>query len=462
MTLNTEELKLKIIESYNSGNYDFINDPLIFEEINIPIIAKALNSIEDWEIIKSFLIKLPIEKISQILTKLDDNLVEKIFKETKNIDQIVEIITYLDEEEAAEIIEQLPQEIRKNVISKLDPKEYTQIREYLKYPENTVARLSTKSFLKIYPYYTIGETLEIIRKKNEKDELPDFLNYIYITDQEDTLLGVISLKELVTSKPYIQVKSIMSQNLVKVYDNTDKEEVAKILRDYDILAIPVVNQQNKLLGIVTHDDIIDVIFEEYTEDILKSGAVQNFEESYVRINPFQLALKRATWLIVLFLASSITSNVISSFSETLQKYVQLSFFIPLLIGTGGNSGSQASVTILRSLALNELSEKDFLYIIKKEFKTGVLLALQIGIIALIYVLTIGTLTLKIEWQIIPVVVISQILIIIWATIIGSILPIIAKLFKIDPAVMSAPFIATFVDSTGLIIYFTIAKIILNL
>ncbi|MCS7243525.1 MAG: magnesium transporter [Candidatus Calescibacterium sp.] len=459
--MNHEELKESIINSFNSGNYDFISDPHFFDEINIPIIAKAINSIEDWEIIKSFLTKLPIEKISLILTELDDSIVEKILKEI-GIQNIVEIITSLDEEEAAELIDQLPDEIKKQIILKLDPKEYTEIEEYLKYPENTAARLTTKSFLKIYPYYTVGETLEIIRKKSELEDLPEFLNYIYIVDSEEKLVGVISLKELVISKPYIQVKSIMSKNLIKIDANKDKEEAAKILRDYNILSLPVVDQNNKLLGIITHDDIIEVIFEEYTEDILKSGAVQSFEESYIQITPFQLALKRATWLVVLFLASSITSNVISGFSDTIEKYVQLSFFIPLLIGTGGNSGSQSAVTILRSLALNELSEKDFIYILKKELKTAILLGLQIGIIAILYTLTMGILVLKIEWKIIPVVVISQILIVIWSTIVGSTLPIIAKKLKIDPAVMSAPFITTFVDATGLIIYFTIAKIILQI
>ncbi|MCX7972137.1 MAG: magnesium transporter [bacterium] len=461
MTRKIDELKEAILNAYNTGNYDFIYDPHFFDEINIPIISKAINSIEDWEVIKSFLKKLPIEKTSLILTELDDSLVEKILKEIEP-QNIIQIITELDEDEAAEIVDQLPHDLKKQIFHKLDPSQYTEIEEYLKYPESTAARLTTKSFLKIYPYYTVGETLEIIRKKNELDSLPDFLNYIYVVDSEEKLVGVISLKELVVSKPYIQVKSIMSKNLIKVDAHTDKEEVAKILKDYNILAIPVVDKSNKLLGIITHDDIIEVIFEEYTEDILKTGGVQSFEESYIQLTPFQLALKRATWLIALFLASSLTSNVISSFSEAIEKYVQLSFFIPLLIGTGGNSGSQSAVTILRSLALNELSEKDFLYILKKELKTAFLMGMQIGIIALLYILSIGIFILKIEWRIIPVVVISQILIVIWATTVGSTLPIIAKKLKIDPAVMSAPFITTFVDTTGLIIYFTVAKIILQI
>ncbi|MFN3995319.1 MAG: magnesium transporter [bacterium] len=461
MKENFEIIKEKITEAYESGNYDFIEDPHFFDEINIPIIAKALNSINDWQIIKSFLLKLSVNQVAILLPKLDNNIIERAFEEISP-QKIITIITELDEEEAAEIIEQLPENIKEQVISNLDPSEYTKIKEYLKYAEDTAARLTTKSFLKIYPYYTIGETLEIIRKKNELNDLPDFLNYIYVVDSENKLIGVISLKELIISKPYVQVKSVMSKNIVKVHANADKEEVAKMLRDYDILAIPVVNGNNELIGIITHDDIIEVIFEEYSEDILKTGAVQSFEESYIQLTPFELASKRAVWLVLLFLASSLTSNVISHFEDTIQKYVQLSFFIPLLIGTGGNAGSQAASTILRSLALNELSEKDIFYIIKKELKTALLLGLQIGIIAVIYVLTMGVFVLKINWKIIPVVVISQILIVLWATVIGSILPLIAKKMKIDPAVMSTPFIATFVDATGLIIYFLTAKTLLNI
>ncbi|MFN3477776.1 MAG: magnesium transporter, partial [bacterium] len=451
MKENFEIIKEKITEAYESGNYDFIEDPHFFDEINIPIIAKSLNSIDDWEIIKSFLLKLSVDQIAILLPELDNNIIEKAFEEISP-QKIITIITELDEEEAAEIIEQLPENIKEQVISNLDPSEYTKIKEYLKYAEDTAARLTTKSFLKIYPYYTIGETLEIIRKKNELNDLPDFLNYIYVVDSENKLIGVISLKELIISKPYVQVKSVMSKNIVKVDAKADKEEAAKMLRDYDILSIPVVNGNNELIGIITHDDIIEVIFEEYSEDILKTGAVQSFEESYIQLTPFELASKRAVWLVLLFLASSLTSNVISHFEDTIQKYVQLSFFIPLLIGTGGNAGSQAASTILRSLALNELSEKDIFYIIKKEIKTALLLGLQIGIIAVIYVLTMGVFVLKINWKIIPVVVISQILIVLWATVIGSMLPLIAKKMKIDPAVMSTPFIATFVDATGLIIY----------
>lgn len=461
MLINVEGLREAIIKAYETGNYDFVDDPHFFDEINIPIVAKAVSSIEDWNIIKSFLTKLPIEKISLIITELDDSLVEKILKEI-DIKNIVQIIAEMDEEEAAEVVDQLPDQVKEEIIQKLDPKEYSEIAEYLKYPENSAARLTTKSFLKIYPYYTVGETLEIIRRKAEVGDLPDFLNYIYIVNSDDKLVGVISLKELVISKPYLQVKSIMTTKLVYCSALDDKEEVAKLLRDYDLLSIPVVDKNQKLIGIITHDDIIEVIFEEYSEDILKSGAVESFEESYVQLTPFQLAFKRATWLVFLFLASSLTSNVISNFSETLEKYVQLSFFIPLLIGTGGNSGSQSAVTILRSLALNELSEKNLFYIIKKELKVGLFLSFQIGIIAVIYVLTIGIFVLKIRWEIVPVVVISQMLIVVWATLIGSILPIIAKKLKIDPAVMSAPFIATFVDATGLIIYFTVAKLILHI
>ncbi len=461
---NIEDLKDLIVNLYENKadiNELILKYPDFFSEVNIPLIAKALNNIENWEIIRYFLSKLPSDILSKVILELDDKLIEKILDQTK-AETILEIIDQLDESEAAEIVEQLPDNIKDKVISKLDPIEYEQIKEYLSYPEESVARLSTKSFLKVYPYYTVGEILEVIRRKTELDELPDFLNYIYVVNTEGVLVGVVSLKEVVINKPYLAVKNIMKRNVVKILYNKDKEEIAKLLRDYDLLAIPVVDEWDRLLGIVTHDDIVDVIFEEYSEDILKSGAVSAFEESYRNLSPWELAFKRSTWLLLLFLASSLTSNVIHHFEDTISKYVQLSFFIPLLIGTGGNAGSQSSVTILRAIALGEININEVLYVLKKEFLTSLFLGLQVGFVALIYVLTIGKYFLNISWQIVPVVVIAQLLIVIWATTVGSLLPIIAKKFNIDPAVMSAPFIATLVDATGLIIYFLIAKIILHI
>ncbi|MCX7871333.1 MAG: magnesium transporter [bacterium] len=456
-----KDLIIYLYENKSDINELILKYPDFFSEVNIPLISKALNNIENWEIIRYFLSKLPSDILSKVILELDDKLIERILDQTK-AETILEIIDQLDESEAAEIVEQLPDNLKDKVISKLDPVEYEQIKEYLSYPEESVARLSTKSFLKVYPYYTVGEILEVIRRKAELDELPDFLNYIYVVNTEGILVGVVSLKEIVISKPYLAVKNIMKRNVIKILYNKDKEEIAKILRDYDLLAIPVVDEWDKLLGIVTHDDIVDVIFEEYSEDILKSGAVSAFEESYKNISSWELAFKRSTWLLLLFLASSLTSNVIHHFEDTISKYVQLSFFIPLLIGTGGNAGSQSSVTILRAIALNEIDIKEVFYVLKKEFITSLFLGLQVGFVALIYVLTIGKYFLNVKWEIVPVVVISQFLIVIWATTVGSLLPIIAKKFNIDPAVMSAPFIATFVDATGLIIYFLIAKIILHI
>lgn len=456
-----KDLIIYLYENKSDINELILKYPDFFSEVNIPLISKALNNIENWEIIRYFLSKLPSDILSKVILELDDKLIERILDQTK-AETILEIIDQLDESEAAEIVEQLPDNLKDKVISKLDPVEYEQIKEYLSYPEESVARLSTKSFLKVYPYYTVGEILEVIRRKAELDELPDFLNYIYVVNTEGILVGVVSLKEIVISKPYLAVKNIMKRNVIKILYNKDKEEIAKILRDYDLLAIPVVDEWDKLLGIVTHDDIVDVIFEEYSEDILKSGAVSAFEESYKNISSWELAFKRSTWLLLLFLASSLTSNVIHHFEDTISKYVQLSFFIPLLIGTGGNAGSQSSVTILRAIALNEIDIKEVFYVLKKEFITSLFLGLQVGFVALIYVLTIGKYFLNVKWEIVLVVVISQFLIVIWATTVGSLLPIIAKKFNIDPAVMSAPFIATFVDATGLIIYFLIAKIILHI
>ena len=461
---NIEDLKDLIVHLYESKadiSSLISNYPDFFNEINIPLISKALNNIENWEVIKYFLSKLPANILSKVILELDDKLIEKILDQTK-AETILEIIDQLDESEAAEIVDQLSDNVKNTVISRLDPVEYEQIKEYLSYPEESVARLSTKSFLKVYPYYTVGEVLEVIRKRAELDELPDFINYIYVVNTEGILVGVISLKEVVINKPYVAIKNVMKRNVVKILYNKDKEEIAKILRDYNLLAIPVVDEWDRLLGIVTHDDIVDVIFEEYSEDILKAGAVSAFEESYKNITSWELSFKRATWLVLLFLASSLTGNVIHYFEDTISKYVQLAFFIPLLIGTGGNAGSQSSVTILRAIALGEIDIKDIFYVIKKEFITALFLGLQIGFICLIYVLTVGKYFLGIDWKIIPVVVLSQFVIVIWATSVGSLLPMFAKKFNIDPAVMSAPFIATFVDATGLIIYFLIAKAILNI
>ena len=333
------------------------------------------------------------------------------------------------------------------------------VRTLLTYGEATAGRLMTEKFVRLSAAMTVEEAFAAVRRADPEVET---LTDLYVVDTpgaaEERLVGVISLRDLVRARPAQRLAEVMTPDPITVSVDTDQEDVARLFSKYDFLALPVVDRQGALAGIVTVDDIIDVLVEEHTEDQLKFSAVEPgvINQPYFSTPLWRVVRSRVGWLVLLFVAETATGSVLRYFEHDLEKVVALSFFVPLLIGTGGNTGAQTVSTIIRGLALREVRLRDTWRVLGRELGSGVLLGLLLGLIAF------GRATL---WgsgmQLSFVVALTILAIVTWANLIGAVIPLAAQRLKIDPALVSAPFITTLVDATGLIIYFLIANALLT-
>lgn len=346
------------------------------------------------------------------------------------------------------------------------PEDAAEVRELLEYGENTAGRLMTDNFVRLLPDMGVEEAFAAVRTADPEVET---LTELYVVDkinpddltkpqQNETLLGVIPLRRLVRARSDEKIRDIMIGEPLTVSVDTDQEEVARIFAKYSFLAVPVVDRAGFLVGIVTMDDILHVLQEEQSEDMLSLGGVTptDVETPYLAQKIADTVRQRFGWLLLLFVASLFTGGVSRHFESSISKLAVLSVFIPLLIGTGGNAGSQAVMTVTRALALGEVNFNDWLRVLWRETSTGLLLGSVLALVGYFFVL--------LGWRegggVSLVVALSLVVIVIWASVVGSILPLIAKRLGFDPAVMSAPFISTFVDATGLFFYFSIARLVL--
>jgi len=360
-------------------------------------------------------------------------------------------------DERTDIIQQMSQHARRRVLQKLRPAVRVEVEHLLEYPEHTAGGIMTTEFVRLDPTMTVGEALKHIRAvAGDKESI--YACYV-LEPASGQLLGAVSLRDLVMADLQSPISAVMRRKPVTVAALEDQESVAHKIAKYNLLAVPVLEQDGRVVGFVTVDDVIDVLIEEQTEDIMRMAAVESgaldrpyFENPIVRV-----VRKRVGWLLLLFVAETFTGTVLRYFESELAAVVALSFFIPLLIGTGGNAGSQTVTTIIRSLALGEIRLRDAWKVFAREMSTGVVIGLLIGAVAFGRALLWGS-----SMPLAITVSISVLVICSWSTTIGSLIPIMAHRLRIDPAVLSAPLIATLVDATGLVIYFSIAKVILHL
>lgn len=387
---------------------------------------------------------------ADILEELDD-------------EQAAELVAALDPEDAIRIVDEMEPDEAADVLAELDPPQVEvvlsgledpdEVRPLLLHPEETAGGLMTSEFLALRRRTTAAEALEAIRRwKPEAD-----IQQIFVVDAEKHLVGVVELRQLIAADPSARMVDIMDPEVISAPVEMDQEEVARLMARYDLLTLPVVDTENRLVGVVTIDDVVDVIAEEDTEDIQRFGGAQPLERPYLSTSPFLVMRKRIGWLLLLFLTETLTGSVLRHFEEELQAVVALAFFVPLLIGTGGNAGSQTTSTIIRALAVGEITLRDAFRALWHELLVGVLLGLAMASIAYLRALTWGSgpdLALTVAVAIFTIVV--------WANGLGAILPMLALRFGIDPAIVSGPVMSTMVDATGLFIYFTIAGIILGL
>ncbi|UCH64414.1 MAG: magnesium transporter [Ignavibacterium sp.] len=375
--------------------------------------------------------------------------------------EVAAILNEMDPDDRTALLEDLPSAAAKQLIRLLSAEERRIAITLLGYPENSVGRLMTPDYIALKPEWTIEETLKFIRETAEDKET---LNIVYVIDDRGKLLDDIKIKEFILSRPDEKVSDIMDGNFIALNVHDDQEEAVEVFKKYDRIALPVVDNFDVLIGIVTVDDVLDVAEEEATEDMQKIAAVEVFEEPFSTISLYAMIKKRAFWLTILFVAQILTAIVMGFFESELSKAVVLSIFIPLIISSGGNSGSQAATLVIRAMALGEITLNDWWHIMRREIFSGLMIGSILGLLGFFQVGVLANLsdTIGAHWMMIGITVALSILgIVLWGTLSGSMLPFVLKKLGADPATSSTPLVTTIVDVTGLLIYFTVAIIILS-
>lgn len=396
---------------------------------------------------------LPDEEIPALLEELPPVEAARILR-TLAAPEAAELLEEMDPDDAADVLENLPSPTMDQILIRMSPEDAAEIRELAAYEADTAGGLMTPDFVAVPADATAAQAIGAIRQLADEAETA---NYVYVIDTDRRLLGVLSSYRLLLSPPETPVAELMAPNTVRVRASADQEAAARLLTDRNLLAIPVVDEHDRLLGIITEDDVADVLQAEATEDIERLGGSQPLNLPYRLASVPLLVRKRVVWLLLLFVAAGYTGTVLQNFQGELTDVVALSFFIPLLIGTGGNIGSQTVTLIVRAMALNEVAMRDIAWIVFKEMRVAMVLGGVMAVAAYLRADLLG-----VSANIGMVVALTVIAICVWAATVAAALPLVLRRLRVDPAVVSAPLITTVVDGTGLIIYFEIARLVLRL
>ena len=404
---------------------------------------------------------LPEDFASDIFEYLDEANQRSVIKNL-GTHEVAAILNDMSPDDRTQFLERLPDQILKDTLNLLSPEERAVARNLLGYAENTVGRLMTPDYIQVKKDWSVQRTLDHIRKIGTKAET---LNIVYVVNDSNRLIDDIRIGKFLMASPESPVEDLMDDKFVALIDTMDKEDAVQIFRQYDRSALPVITENGILVGIVTADDILDVAEAEATEDIQKFGGLEALELPYVQTPLLTLIRKRAGWLIILFLGEMLTASAMGHFDEEIEKALVLALFVPLIISSGGNSGSQAATLIIRAMALKELTLKDWWYVMRREIVSGFSLGVILGAIGFVRITIwqeLGLFNYTEHWMLVGVTIfLSLIAIVLWGTLSGSMIPFVLRSFGLDPATSSAPFVATLVDVTGLIIYFSIAAVVLR-
>ncbi|MBW1916468.1 MAG: magnesium transporter [Deltaproteobacteria bacterium] len=367
-------------------------------------------------------------------------------------EQARDLVEHMSPDDRAYLLDEVPAKVAKRLLRMLSPAERDATALLLGYKENTAGRIMTPEYIDLKSFMSVSDALLKIRRVGLDKET---VYYCYVTDEQRRLTGIISLKDLVLADPEAKIANLMKRQVVAVHTDEDQEEVVHKIKKYDLLAIPVVDRENRLVGIITHDDIMDVLEDETTEDIYRLGAVQVPEQSYFKSGMLAVASRRVGWLLVLLITNTFTGNIIMHQTQLLHSVIALAAFVPLLTGSGGNIGAQTSAVMVRGWALQEVTFSNALKLLLREVGIGLFLGSFLGFIVIFWAFW-----LQGNWWVSIAVGSSLILISTLATLFGSLLPLIFVRLGLDPAVVSAPFITTMVDVLGVFTYFQVAKFIL--
>jgi len=414
--------------------------------------AEAFSDLDD-DSQAALLPRLDIPATADLLEDLQDEEAAEVAGSLSN-QVLADVLDEMEPDEAADVLGDLSPERRAQALADMEDAE--EVVPLLGHPDETAGGLMTTAFIEVRRFTTVAQALGFLREVGSEEETP---NTLYVVNRDGALIGVVGLRELLLADPQATIESIMERDVISVPVGADQEEAARLMIRYDLTALPVVNEQRRLVGVITHDDVIEVLEEEATEDVLHLGAVESgplVDKPYWSQRLGEVVRARFFWLLGLFVAETLTGTVLRHFSGELQAVVSLSFFIPLLIGTGGNAGSQTVTTVIRALALKEVHHHDALRVLFRELRTAAIHGTLLGAVAFGRVLLWGLPT-----EMATVVSVTILAICVWANTVGCLVPILAHALGIDPTVMSAPLITTLVDATGLLIYLSVAAMVLS-
>ena len=421
--------------------------------INPIDIASILETLSKENTLKAFRI-LSKDLASEVFSYLSSEKQQEII-ESSSDEELKRIIDDMFLDDTVDLIEEMPAGVVAKILKNTSVENRKLINQFLKYPEDSAGSIMTVEYVSLKNDMNVKESLERIRAKGIKNET---INDCFVIDKERKLVGTLPIRELIINQEETLIKNIMTDNFEKVQADTDREFVADLFRRYDLSTMAVVDTENRLVGIITIDDIVDVIDQENTEDFQKMAAMEPSDKEYLKESVFALAKHRILWLLILMISATATGTIIRRYEDTLQSVVVLAAFIPMLMDTGGNAGSQSSTLIIRGLALGEIKTKDVWKILWKEFRVSIIVGITLAIVNFLRILYFD----KIGFTMTLVVCLSLFATVVIAKVVGGILPIAAKKLKLDPAIMASPLITTIVDACALVIYFTMATALLHI
>jgi len=439
------EIRQLISENDHAGLTDIMTE---LHPASIAEFAEGLLVEEAWALLSHGSVQRQAEVFPYFSQEKELELIEGIGK-----DQMLKLLEAMSHDDRVDLLKRCDQGTVESLLPLMAQAEREDIRRLLTFPENQAGSVMTTDYATLPPDILVTEALNHLRLQAPDKET---IYYVYVIDQERKLIGFVSLRDLVLAKPTEVIREIMTEEIVSVRANQDQEEVARELAKYGFLAIPVVDDENHIIGIVTYDDVIEVLDEEAAEDIARQGASEPLGKAYFSVSILNLLRSRVIWLFMLAIAATLTVNVLSVFEATLEKVVTLSLFIPLLIGVGGNAGAQSATTVVRGLATEEILSNDLFRVVFREVRVGFLLGSTLAVFAFLVV------WLIFDVQMALILSTSLVGVCTLASFVGASMPILANYVGVDPAVVSAPFVTTIVDTTGLILYFCIARAVLHI
>ncbi len=423
-------------------------------------LARVLEDLDEDRIPLIFRL-LPKELAAETFVEMEPEAQELLIRGFSD-NELKEVVDELYVDDAADLVEEMPANVVKRILKQADPEMRKSINQILRYPENSAGSMMTTEYVSLRPNMTVEEAILRIRRQGVDKET---IYTCYVTASDRHLLGLVTVKDLLlAADDETRIQDIMLTNLVYVNTHTDQEEVAHMLAKYDFLALPVVDGEGRMVGIVTFDDAMDVIEEETTEDMEIMGGMLPSEKTYMRSSVAELFRNRIPWLMLLMVSATFTGLIITAFEGALSAQVALTAFIPMLMGTGGNSGSQSSVTVIRALSLDELRFADLGKVLWKELRTAILCGIALAVVCFAKIWLVDRMLMgneNVTLMVDAVVCLTLAVTVICAKLVGCSLPMLAKVLKLDPAVMASPFISTIVDALSLLVYFLFAKFLLG-